>query len=245
MTPENLFHQLLGLGDEWRVSRCEFEAEQGEVNLWVEELPHFWVVESARQKQRVRIYDYTKELEWRHLNVFEHHCVLRCQLPRGRREDGSVYRVIRTSGLMRDGSGRLNHFLLLLPTLQYILLYKPTADAKKPFVAGLVDVETLRKKYAASTPESASVTAANAASVKPKANGREAMPHPHTDDTSTPKPTNTALAAPHTNGKAASKIELQTTPKPRMRRSKNTNDKNQTDFGLCFGDASGGLFDRT
>lgn len=93
MTPEKLFHQLLGLGDEWRVSRCEFEAEQGEVNLWVEELPHFWVVESARQKQRVRIYDHTRELEWRHLNVFEHHCVLRCRLPRGRREDGSVYRV--------------------------------------------------------------------------------------------------------------------------------------------------------
>ncbi|WP_277510053.1 MULTISPECIES: hypothetical protein [unclassified Ereboglobus] len=128
---------------------------------------------------------------------------------------------------------------------EYILLYKPTLDAKKPFVAGLVDVETLRKKYAASTPESASVTAANAASVKTKANGGEAMPHPHTDDTSTPKPTNTAPAAPHTNGKAASKSELQTTPTPKRRRSKNINDKSQADFGLFFGDAPGGLFDQT
>lgn len=93
MTPETLFHQLLGLGDEWRVSRCEFDAQGGEVRLWVEELPHFWVVESARQKQTLRVYDHTGELEWRHLNVFEHRCVLRCRLPRGQREDGSVYRV--------------------------------------------------------------------------------------------------------------------------------------------------------
>jgi transposase len=93
MTPENLFHQLLGLGDEWRVLRCEFDERGGEVSLWVEELPHFWVVEGARQKQQVRAYDHVSEMEWRHLNVFEHRCVLRCRLPRGRREDGSVYRV--------------------------------------------------------------------------------------------------------------------------------------------------------
>jgi len=92
MTPENLFHQLLGLGEEWRVSRCEFDEALG-VSLWVEELPCFWAAEQARQKQRVRPYDHTKELEWRHLNVFEHRCVLRCRLPRGRREDGGVYRV--------------------------------------------------------------------------------------------------------------------------------------------------------
>jgi len=93
MTPEKLFEQLLGLCDEWRVSRCEFDATEGIVNLWVEELPHFWVVETARQKQPIELYDHTGELEWRHLNVFEHHCVLRCRLPRGQRTDGSVYRV--------------------------------------------------------------------------------------------------------------------------------------------------------
>jgi transposase len=94
MTPEALFQQLLGLGDEWRIIRCEFNANEGIMCLWVEEEPHFWIVESARQKQRIECYDHTKELEWRHLNVFEHRCVLRCRLPRARREDGSVYRVL-------------------------------------------------------------------------------------------------------------------------------------------------------
>jgi hypothetical protein len=80
MTPEALFHQLLELGEEWRVSRCEFDANERVVCLWVEEVPHFWVVESARQKQRIERYDHTPELEWRHLNVFTHQCVLRCRL---------------------------------------------------------------------------------------------------------------------------------------------------------------------
>jgi transposase len=37
-----------------------------------------------------------EELVWRHLNVFEHRCEIRCRLPRGRRvceEAGKVYRV--------------------------------------------------------------------------------------------------------------------------------------------------------
>jgi transposase len=93
MTPEALFHQLLGLGEEWRVSRCEFDPAGGEMRLWVEEQPAFWTHERARQQQTVRPYDHTGELEWRHLSVFEHRCVLRCRLPRAQRDDGGVYRV--------------------------------------------------------------------------------------------------------------------------------------------------------
>jgi hypothetical protein len=33
MTPEALFHQLLGLGDEWRVVSCEYEEREGEVRI--------------------------------------------------------------------------------------------------------------------------------------------------------------------------------------------------------------------
>ncbi|MDR2674597.1 MAG: hypothetical protein LBC18_06945, partial [Opitutaceae bacterium] len=67
MTPEALFEQMLGLGEEWRVSRCEFDAAGGEMRLWVEERPRFWAGERARQEEEVRAYDHTAELEWRHL----------------------------------------------------------------------------------------------------------------------------------------------------------------------------------
>jgi transposase len=93
MTPESLFHQLLDLGEEWQVTRCQFDATAGEVHVCVEERPGFWHAESDRQRQPVRLYDHTADLEWRHLNVFEHRCLLHCRLPRARKPDGGIYRV--------------------------------------------------------------------------------------------------------------------------------------------------------
>ena len=94
MTPEQLFHDLLGLGQQWRVIRCEYCFDDG-VRLWVEETAYLWTGESIEAKQAVSCYDHVgEELVWRHLNVFEHRCEIRCRLPRGQRAtDGKVYRV--------------------------------------------------------------------------------------------------------------------------------------------------------
>jgi transposase len=116
MTPEALFHQMLGLGEEWRVGRCEFDAVEGEVRLWVEELPKLWEEEGVRQKQEVRPYDHVGEIEWRHLNVFEHRCVLRCRVPRGQRQDGSVYRV------QPPWQGLCKHFTKTFEAMALLLL---------------------------------------------------------------------------------------------------------------------------
>jgi transposase len=84
MTPEKLFHQMLGLGNEWQVSECRFEEDQG---VFLE------IKESAGLFQKLRCghcggalscYDHTEVLEWRHLNVFEHRCHIRARLPRSR-----------------------------------------------------------------------------------------------------------------------------------------------------------------
>ena len=94
MTPEKLFHDLLGLGQQWRVTRCEYSFDEG-VRLWVEETEQLWNGESVAAGQAVRCYDHvSEELAWRHLNVFEHRCEIHCRLPRGQRAtDGKVYRV--------------------------------------------------------------------------------------------------------------------------------------------------------
>jgi transposase len=92
-TPEAIFHEMLALGEEWRVSHCEFDPIAGEAHLWLEERPGFWAAESARQRQRVINYDHIPEVEWRHLNVFEHRCLLHCRLPRAQKTDGAIYRV--------------------------------------------------------------------------------------------------------------------------------------------------------
>src|ERR1019366_6128210 len=95
MTPEQLFHELLGLGRQWRVTRCEFTLEDGLVRLWIEETPELWTLESINAGEAVSCYDHVgEELVWRHLNVFEHRCEIHCRLPRGQRTtDGKVYRV--------------------------------------------------------------------------------------------------------------------------------------------------------
>jgi transposase len=123
MTPEALFHQLLNLGEEWQVSRCQFDAAAGEVCVCVEERPEFWSAESARQQQPVRLYDHTPELEWRHLNVFEHRCLLRCRLPRARKPDGSIYRV------QPPWEGLCKHFTKAFEAMTLLLLREMSVSA--------------------------------------------------------------------------------------------------------------------
>jgi transposase len=97
MTPEQLFHSLLGLGTQWRVMRCDYDHGEGQgvVRLWVEETRALWDGESSLAGELVTAYDHTEELVWRHLNVFEHRCEIRCRLPRGRKTTaGQVYRVL-------------------------------------------------------------------------------------------------------------------------------------------------------
>ena len=95
MTPEKLFHELLGLGLNWEVIASRFERESGTVFLEIGETPRLW--ESVRCPEEgglVFCYDHTEVLTWRHLNVFQHRCEITCRLPRGKcRQCGHVFRV--------------------------------------------------------------------------------------------------------------------------------------------------------
>src|SRR3954471_22178093 len=96
MTPEMMFHQMLGLGDNWEVLSCEFDSQSGVVRLHVRETDRFW--KSCRCPDdggEVFCYDHTEELIWRHLNVFEHKCEIHCRLPRARcRTCQRIHRVL-------------------------------------------------------------------------------------------------------------------------------------------------------
>lgn len=117
MTPEQLFHELLGLGRQWRVTRCEFTLAAGLVRLWVEETPELWAYESIAAGEAVGCYDHVgTELGWRHLDGFEHRCEIHCRLPRGQRTtDGKVYRVTPPwEGLAKHFTRGFEAMLLLL-----------------------------------------------------------------------------------------------------------------------------------
>ena len=39
MIPEKMFHQILGLGESWRVTAVDYAEKEKEVSIWVEEMP--------------------------------------------------------------------------------------------------------------------------------------------------------------------------------------------------------------
>jgi len=104
-TPEETFHQLLGLGESWRVIRTEYETKQNTFVICVQETAQLWEEETDKCGQRVTCYDHVEPMSWRHLNVFNKECVIVTALPRGKREtDGGIYRVTP------PWEGRSKHF---------------------------------------------------------------------------------------------------------------------------------------
>ena len=95
MTPERLFHELLGLGLNWEVVESRFERESGTVFLEIRETDKLWeLVRCPQDTGLVFCYDHTGVPAWRHLNVFQHRCGITCRLPRGKcRQCGHVFRV--------------------------------------------------------------------------------------------------------------------------------------------------------
>src|SRR5580693_930121 len=117
MTPEKLFHELLGLGLNWEVVESRFERASGTVFLEIRETPQVW--EGTRCPQDggvVFCYDHTELLTWRHLNIFQHRCQISCRLPRGKcRQCGHVFRVRPPwEGLSTHFTKEFEAFALLL-----------------------------------------------------------------------------------------------------------------------------------
>lgn len=116
MTPEKLFHQMLGLGNEWQVTACRFDENNG-VFLEIKETPGLWLkVRCPKDGGEVYCHDHTEVMEWRHLNVFEHHCHIRCSLPRAAcRKCGHIHRVSPPwEGLSKHFTQAFEAYALLL-----------------------------------------------------------------------------------------------------------------------------------
>lgn len=117
MTPEKLFHDLLGLGLNWEVTESRFEPSSGAVFLTIQETERLWeTVRCPKDTSLVTCYDHTEELKWRHLNVFQHRCEITCRLPRGKcRQCGHVFRVRPPwEGLSTHFTKEFEAFALLL-----------------------------------------------------------------------------------------------------------------------------------
>ena len=96
MIPEKVFHQILALGEAWRVSRVDYLDKAREVNIHVEETPAVWARQQCAHcaSKSVSGYDHAPERQWRHLNVCQLESKIVCALPRGQCGDcGKVFTV--------------------------------------------------------------------------------------------------------------------------------------------------------
>jgi len=117
MTPERMFQELLGLGLNWEVVESLFDSETSTVVLEIRETARLWESERCpKEGGLVYCYDHTEEMVWRHLNVFQHRCEIRCRLPRKKcRQCGGVHRVRPPwEGLSGHFSREFEAFALLL-----------------------------------------------------------------------------------------------------------------------------------
>lgn len=117
MTPERMFHELLGLGLNWEVVESRFEKESGTVFLEIRETERLWEsVRCPKEGSLVFCYDHVEEITWRHLNIFQHRCEITCRLPRGKcRQCGHVFRVRPPwEGLSTHFTKEFEAFALLL-----------------------------------------------------------------------------------------------------------------------------------
>jgi transposase len=117
MSPEKLFHELLGLGMNWEVAEARFERESGTIFLEIGERSDLWLsLRCPQDGGLVFCYDHCESMTWRHLNVFQHRCEITCRLPRGKcRQCGHVFRVRPPwEGLSTHFTKEFEAFALLL-----------------------------------------------------------------------------------------------------------------------------------
>ncbi len=88
---QKLFESALGIRSPWYVKRIDFDAANKSLRIDVDfEVGSSFKDESEGGDGRAyKAYD-TVIKEWRHLNFFEHECVLRARVPRVKRDDGKV-----------------------------------------------------------------------------------------------------------------------------------------------------------
>jgi transposase len=85
MIPEKVFHQILALGDAWRVTAVDYADKERKVSIRIEETPQLWASEECPycRCRQIGGYDHAPERRWRHLNVCQLESEIVCALPRG------------------------------------------------------------------------------------------------------------------------------------------------------------------
>jgi transposase len=81
MHDRELYQQLLGLRDPWRVTEVRIDFEGRKVEVWIEWPPEHEAL-CPECGKGYRIYDHRGERQWRHLDTLQFQTILHCRIPR-------------------------------------------------------------------------------------------------------------------------------------------------------------------
>jgi transposase len=81
MQDKELYKQLLGLREPWKVAEVKIDFEEMKVDVWVEWPPEGQAPCPECSKSYV-IYDHRDERQWRHLDTMQFQTILHCRIPR-------------------------------------------------------------------------------------------------------------------------------------------------------------------
>ena len=126
MKPEQLFHELLGLGANWQVTELVYlRGGRGEVRIAIEETDA--LIESLNDKEdgnSISLYDHSAKRTWRHLNIFEHECFIECSLPRVKCSKSGKVTTVKA-----PWEGKIKGFTLLFEAFALTLMREMTVNA--------------------------------------------------------------------------------------------------------------------
>jgi transposase len=83
MQDKELYRQLLGLKDPWKVTEITIDFEGSKIDIWVE-WPKDEKALCPECKGLCDIYDHREERQWRHLDTMQFQTILHCRIPRVR-----------------------------------------------------------------------------------------------------------------------------------------------------------------
>lgn len=81
MQDRELYKQLMGLRDPWKVTEVTVDFEKLKVDVWVEWPPEKQAA-CPECKKASNIYDHREERQWRHLDTMQFQTILHCRIPR-------------------------------------------------------------------------------------------------------------------------------------------------------------------
>ncbi len=88
---KEFFNLVLNFGDEWGIKKIEADHKKLHVYLYLEYVSDYY--EDPDTLEEAILYDHSEQREWRHLDVLQYKCYVRCRIPRVKCRDGKTKQI--------------------------------------------------------------------------------------------------------------------------------------------------------